>query len=276
MAAPGDGPAVGADGARAARGQPEHPAFVKAAKSNKAGTVFALDSSGKAAGVCVLENGVVRYEKNLDAGRTHSETLLPLAIEAFEAAGLAPADVDLFAVTAGPGSFTGLRIGMSLVKGLALPAGTPAVGVSTLEALAEATLFVARPEGAVIVPALDARRSEVYWAAFDAAENRPRRLLPDTAGPAAGMLENDVFSGRDVFFVGDGAEICYNNNNCGPNIRRRYEGDLPVPIAKGAAFAALAVRETGPAAGLRPQYLRLSQAERERRERLEQEHRLRQ
>ena len=99
-------------------------------------TVFALDSASKAAGVCILQDGRMVYHASLCRGLTHSETLLPLCDEAFRAAQITPADVDVFAAAAGPGSFTGLRIGLATLKGLAFVHNTPCVCVSTLEALA--------------------------------------------------------------------------------------------------------------------------------------------
>ena len=125
---------------------------------------LAVDSAGKAAGIAILRDEALIYESYLDAGLTHSETLLPMLKSALAATGIAPAEINLYAVSAGPGSFTGLRIGMALAKGLALPNQTPCIGVSTLEALA---LSVFVPQGSIVVAAEDARRGEVYYAAFE-------------------------------------------------------------------------------------------------------------
>ncbi len=228
-------------------------------------TVVALDSSGKTAGVCVLQDGSILYEKTLTEGLTHSETLLPLLETALASCGLSSGDVTLYAVTAGPGSFTGLRIGAALVKGLALPFGTPVVPVSTLEALAMAISF-----DGVVVPALDARRGEVYWAAFDR-RNGCLRLASDTVGPAADIAECLAGTAAPIFFVGDGAEICYNMFTYGQAGVSAGKATLapaapPPPIARGAALVAAAQQNAGnlpSAAALRPVYLRLSQAERE-------------
>lgn len=225
-------------------------------------TIFALDSSGKTASVCLLAGERVLYQELLNAGLTHSETLLPLAQRAFERTGLAPERVGLYAVTGGPGSFTGLRIGMALVKGLALPHATPALQVSTLAALALGSEL----QGTVI-PALDARRGEVYWAAFGQGAEFSR-LLPDTAGPAADAAAFAAKPGGPVFFVGDGAEICYNAFSYGPNVRPAP--DNQPNIALGAAQIARCQWRGGkplPAAALRPEYQRIPQAERERNQR---------
>ncbi len=220
-------------------------------------TIFALDASGRTAGVCVRQNGKVLFCKTLAEGLTHSETLLPLAKAAFAATGLTPCDVDAFAVTAGPGSFTGLRIGMALAKGLALPGNVPLAPVSTLRAVA-----LASGEAGVVVPALDARRNEVYCMALNTATGRV--LLPETAGPPtvlAGVLDD---APESVFFVGDGAQICYNT------LKRGSVSSIAgaaLHIAAGAAEIGeemLAAGTCVPANEAAIRYLRLSQAERER------------
>jgi tRNA threonylcarbamoyladenosine biosynthesis protein TsaB len=236
--------------------------------------VLALDASGKTASACVLRGERVLREETLDAGLTHSETLLPLAQRTLGAAGLTPRQVQLYAVTGGPGSFTGLRIAMALVKGMALPRTTPAVAVSTLEALALAFTHLRPQARGIVLPALDARRGEVYWAAFELTGALPRRLVPDTVGPAAKIAASGLPDGREIFLVGDGAKICYNKLNYSPV--SLSESGVP-PIATGAGL--LAVRAWNSAQGgdggfdaacLRPRYLRLSQAERERKFKLEQ------
>ena len=144
-------------------------------------TIFGLDSAGKTAGIAILRDSRLIYECYLATGHTHSETLLCLCKNAFDAAGLSPAEIDVFAAAAGPGSFTGLRIGLAAVKGLAFPHDTPCAAVSTLEALA----YSAAVEGTLLC-ALDARRGEVYgpvfsprtvrWSAY--ARTRARPPLP--------------------------------------------------------------------------------------------------
>ncbi len=225
--------------------------------------LLALDAHGKTGGVCILRNGAAIYHKTLDEGLTHSQTLLLRVQGALAAASLTPADVDCYAVTGGPGSFTGLRIGMALVKGLALPGQTPAVAVSTLEAMAFAAnrALCAQNQAGRVLCALNARRGEVYWAAFDC-DGTVRRLSPDAAAPAADAAAfMDEGSGRPYFVVGDGAHLCYNDSAFGSLC---LPGPAePLPVALGAALAAHG-RQAGPAGMLRPVYLRQSQAERER------------
>lgn len=228
---------------------------------------LAVDSAGKAAGIAILRDEVLIYESYLDAGLTHSETLLPMLKSALAATGIAPAEINLYAVSAGPGSFTGLRIGMALAKGLALPNHTPCIGVSTLEALA---LSVFVPQGSIVVAAEDARRGEVYYAAFEQTAEGLHRLCLDTAGKPCEMQEMLENAKKSVFIVGDGAEVCYNNLE--KNLTLTV---LPAHLRKGrasgvafAARAACARGENTDAALLAPEYLKLCQAQRERQEKL--------
>lgn len=222
-----------------------------------------LDCAGRTAAAALMQNDTLLFECTLNLGLTHSETALPLVDGALRAAGLTAADVGLWAVCAGPGSFTGLRIGLAAVKGLAFAANAPCAPVSTLEALAACHTG----EGTVVA-ALDARRGEVYWAGF--ALPGPRRLTPDRAGPMEELGDFLKTCKKPVFFVGDGAQLCY--NRFGPETSA-----LPCPPALGQSRAAglclagLAMHRAGltvPPAQLMPHYLRLSQAERERAARL--------
>ena len=221
--------------------------------------ILAVDTAGKTAGVALLRDGRLVYEVYFDGGLTHSETLLPLIDSCLKLCGLTCADIDLFGVNAGPGSFTGLRIGLAAVKGLAFPRHTPCAPVSTLEALAAGHLG----EGTVLC-ALDARRGQVYSAAFDLATHA--RLLDDDARAAASLADFVKSCKKPLFFVGDGAALCYNEYG-------QAAGVLPCPPAlglcrgAGVCLAARAVNARNgavPAAALAPSYLRLSQAERER------------
>lgn len=181
--------------------------------------ILAVDTAGKTAGVALMQDGRLLYEVYFDGGLTHSETLLPLIDTCLKLCGLTCADIDLFGVNAGPGSFTGLRIGLAAVKGLAFPRNTPCAPVSTLEALAAGHVG----QGTVLC-ALDARRGQVYSAAFDLATHA--RLLEDDAR-AAGSLADFVKLQKAPLFVGDGAYLCY-------NIYSEAEGVLPVPPPCGA------------------------------------------
>ena len=124
--------------------------------------ILAVDTAGKTVGVALLQDDRLLYERYLDAGMTHSETLMPLIDNCLKLCGMGCKDIDLYGVNAGPGSFTGLRIGLAAVKGLAFPRETLCAPVSTLEALA-----AAHTGCGTVLCALDARRAQVYSAAFD-------------------------------------------------------------------------------------------------------------
>ena len=220
--------------------------------------VFALDSASKAAGVCILQDGRVIYHASLCRGLTHSETLLPLCDAAFAAAKLTPADVDVFAAAAGPGSFTGLRIGLATLKGLAFVHDTLCVSVSTLEALA-----LSQPCDGIVAAALDARRGEVYCAAFRVRDGAAERLFDDAAMPAAEFAARLDALGETGVCAGDGAELVCAHSVCVRPLPEAYRTDC----ALGAALAAQ--REAGAGrcidgADCVPDYQRLSQAQRER------------
>jgi tRNA threonylcarbamoyladenosine biosynthesis protein TsaB len=225
--------------------------------------ILAVDTAGKTAGVALLQDDRLLYEAYLAAGMTHSETLLPMIDTCLKLCHLSPADIDLYGVNAGPGSFTGLRIGLAAVKGMALPHGTLCAPVSTLEALA-----AAHTGKGTVLCALDARRAQVYSAAFDLETHT--RLLDDDARAVTELADFIKTCKKPLFFVGDGAALCYNRYS-------QEEGVLPMPEAlvhgRAAAVALVAQQmeragQAVPAAQLLPDYHRLSQAERERAERL--------
>lgn len=233
-------------------------------------TIFGLDSAGRTAGAAILQDGRLIYECYLDTGYTHSETLLCLCQNAFDAARLTPAQVDVFAAAAGPGSFTGLRIGLAAVKGLAFVNDTPCTGVSTLEALA----YSAAAEGTLLC-ALDARRGEVYWAAFCARDGAVTRLCPDQSGPAASLRAVVDAAQGPVWLLGDGAALVREALSDSERARL-YPAAYRLGRAGGVCRAALAAGRAAPAAQLCPEYLRLSQAQRERAARLKREEESRQ
>ncbi len=228
--------------------------------------ILAVDTAGKSAAVAVLRDDTLLYETQCNNGLTHSETLLPMIDTALRACGLTVADLDLLGATNGPGSFTGLRIGLSVIKGLALPRQIPCAPVSTMAALA----YGMAGQGTVI-GAQDARRGQVYWAAFDLETHN--RLTPDAAAPVASLQEFVQNCKKPLFFVGDGAALCY-------NVYEQVRGvavcrsALQVLRGVGVALAAKVLWESGacvPPAELLPDYHRLSQAERERAEKEKQQ-----
>src|SRR5699024_8806561 len=160
--------------------------------------ILAVDTAGKTAAVAVLRDDTLLYETQCNNGLTHSETLLPMIDGALRACGLAVDDLDVLGATNGPGSFTGLRIGLSVIKGLALPRQIPCAPVSTMAALA----YGMAGQGTVI-GAQDARRGQVYWAGFDLETHA--RLTPDRAQPVEALAEFVQRCKKPLLFVGDGA-----------------------------------------------------------------------
>ena len=227
--------------------------------------ILAFESSAKAASVALVRDGRLLSQSIQVSGLTHSRTLLPMAEDMLKNCELTLGDVDLFAVAHGPGSFTGVRIGVSTVKGLCWGAQKPCVGVSTLEAMAWHGLAA----GGLVCPVMDARRAQVYNALFRIEAGRPVRLCPDRAISLGELADELRAFGESVFLIGDGAAITKSFLDALSLPCRIAPDDLVWQDAWGVAMAAQDKEPTDGAA-LLPVYLRLSQAERERQERLEQ------
>ena len=225
--------------------------------------ILAFESSAKAASVALCRDGHLVSQYSQCSGLTHTRTLLPMAEDMLKNAELTLRDVDLIAVAHGPGSFTGIRIGVSTVKGLAWAGDTPCVGVSTLEAMAWHGLAA----GSYVCPVMDARRSQVYNALFEIRDGRPQRLCPDRPIALAELAEDVKKLDAPVFLVGDGAAITKAFFDAQGIPCRVAPENLLWQDAWGVAMAAMD-KEPGNADSLLPVYLRLSQAERERQERL--------
>ena len=225
--------------------------------------ILALDSTAKVASVALCEDGHLLGEYTINNGNTHSETLLPMIEAMLGQLELTIDDVDAFAVAAGPGSFTGVRIGAATIKGLAFGSGKPCVGVSTLEALAKNP---ALPCG-LICPVMNARRNQVYTAIFRAENGSLVRLLPDSA---IAISELDEFLSQydePVVLCGDGYDVTLPllTHAVLPLCERlRHQSAFNVALC---AMEAIERGETVSDTELAPTYLRLSQAERERNER---------
>ncbi|MGX8693029.1 MAG: tRNA (adenosine(37)-N6)-threonylcarbamoyltransferase complex dimerization subunit type 1 TsaB [Clostridia bacterium] len=225
--------------------------------------ILAFESSAKAASVALVRDGRLLGQSTQISALTHSRTLLPMAEDLLKNCELKPGDVDLFAVAQGPGSFTGIRIGVSTVKGLAWATDKPCVGVSTLEALA----WHGVAAGGLICPVMDARRSQVYNALFEIRGERPVRLCEDRPIALEELAGELAALDSPVFLLGDGAALTADF------LRQRA---LPFRLAPDNLLwqdgwgVAMAAQDKKPIGGeeLLPVYLRLSQAERERQERL--------
>ncbi|MBR0161503.1 MAG: tRNA (adenosine(37)-N6)-threonylcarbamoyltransferase complex dimerization subunit type 1 TsaB [Oscillospiraceae bacterium] len=224
---------------------------------------LAFESSAKAASVALCEDGRMISMVTQCSGLTHSRTLLPMAEDLLKNADVAISSVDRFAVAHGPGSFTGIRIGVSTVKGLSWAAEKPCLGVSTLAAMAWNGIAADR----MICAVMDARRNEVYNALFRVENNRPIRVCKDRA-VSLELLAGELRElGEKVFLVGDGAQLTAEYLRERKLPYRLAPENLRWQNAWGVAMEA-AGREFGTSQDLLPVYLRLSQAERERQARM--------
>ncbi len=227
--------------------------------------ILAFESSAKPASAALVKDGQLLSQYMQCSALTHSRTLLPMAEDMLKNAELRLSDVDLIAVAHGPGSFTGIRIGVATVKGLAWAAEKPCVGVSTLEAMAWHGLAV----GGYICPVMDARRSQVYNALFKIENGRPVRMTEDRPIALEELAKEVTALGAPVFLIGDGAALCFEYFTAHGVPCVMAPDNLRWQDAWGVAMAA-ADKTPGNADELLPVYLRLSQAERERQERLSQ------
>ena len=224
--------------------------------------LLALESSARAASCAVLDSGVPLASAWQATGLTHSRTLLPMVEDMLENSELTLADMDAVAVAAGPGSFTGLRIGIAAVKGLAWAADKPCIPVSTLEAMAWPLAHL----GGVIVCAMDARRQQIYSAVFRGEGGALTRLREDRALSLEDAAADAAQWGGEMTIVGDGAELCLEFFLQRSIPCRLAPGHLRLQSAVGVGLAACRrwpENAVSPQA-LSPVYLRLSQAERER------------
>ena len=228
--------------------------------------ILSLDTSATVASVAITDGETPLAEYTLNAKNTHSETLLPMIESTLKALSLKASDIDLFALSAGPGSFTGVRIGAATLKGLAFGSSKPCVEVSTLEALAQNLVF---KEG-LICPVMNARRSQVYTALFRSNGKALERIMPDSALSIEELDAILAEYGEPISLVGDGYAICEQGFN---NTKLNF-----VPCASrlqsalSVAAVALKKYESGELctdSALSVNYLRPSQAERERAEREE-------
>ncbi len=233
--------------------------------------LLAIEASAVAASCCIWSDGKLLAQSFQNNGLTHSRTLLPMITAMLDNCGLSLQVMDRLAVSVGPGSFTGLRIGIATAKGLAWTEGKPLVGVSTLEAMAWSVGL----ENGLLCCAMDARRRQVYNALFRAEEGRLTRLTPDRAIGLEELFADPLLQGEPVLLVGDGAQLCYDYAGKVPTVTARLAPEqLRQQTAWGVACAAAALGEDAPdsAADLVPNYLRLSQAERERLEKQQRLH----
>ena len=230
--------------------------------------ILAFETSAKACSTALHDGKSLLAESYQNSGLTHSQTLMVMAEDLLKVCGKTAADVTHLAVAAGPGSFTGVRIGVSAAKGFAWGAEKSVYGVSTLEAMA---LSLGAFEGHVCC-CMDARRNQVYNAIFLAENGKLTRISEDRAIALAELKQELEHIDGPIYLVGDGAALAH----------KTLSADIPKLIlppehrrqqrASGVALAALEAierGESGDGAALQPNYLRMSQAERERMEKLQ-------
>ncbi len=233
--------------------------------------ILAVDSSGNTASVAVYIDGVITALNSVNNNKTHSQTLLPMIEHAMKQAGIDVLELNAVAAAEGPGSFTGLRIGASTVKGLSFAAGVPVVPVSTLAALA----YNFAGMGGIICPVMDARRGQVYSAAYSFSGDCGD-IINEIYGPRALALDEvldtlcDNHPDERVIFLGDGV-LVHENRIRYVMKDRAYIAISHQRFQSAASVAMLAAQmyESGKyvdGADFEPIYLRLSQAERERME----------
>ena len=225
--------------------------------------LLAFETSAKAGSVALLDGDKLLGESYQNTGLTHSQTIMTMAEDLLKASGKTPQDVQAVAVAAGPGSFTGVRIGVAAAKGFAWGAELPCYGVSTLEAMAEGLGIYS----GVIVCTMDARRNQVYNAVFKAENGKLTRLCRDRAIALEELKQELLQLEEPIYLVGDGSNLTYNTlREEVPNLVLPPEHKMHQrAVGVGLLAAAMAEKgEPGDGNALTPNYLRLSQAERER------------
>ncbi len=232
--------------------------------------ILAFETSAKAASVALMDDKKLLGESYQNTGLTHSQTLMVMAEDLLKQCGKTVADVTAVAVAEGPGSFTGVRIGVAAAKGFAWGGELPCYGVSTLEAMAE---HLGIYQG-YVCPCMDARRSQVYNALFYVNQGKLTRIREDRAIALSELGEELKRLSEPVFLVGDGSNLTYHTLSQEiPNLVLPPEHRMHQRATGVALLAAkkIAAGDPGDGNALTPNYLRLSQAERERMEKLKME-----
>ena len=222
--------------------------------------ILGIDSSAKSASVALTDDDKVIGSYYTNTGLTHSQTLMPMIENLLNNANIGIESVSLIAVNKGPGSFTGIRIGVAAAKGIADVNKTPVFGASTLESMA----YNLSDTDCVACCVMDARCNQVYNAFFDITNGKITRLTSDSADSIDKVEEEIKKYKKNVILVGDGAEICYNKMECNESIRIASQGNR-FQSAIGVCFDAFNSTHDNyiESTLLVPEYLRLPQAERE-------------
>ena len=223
--------------------------------------ILAIDTSAVTASCAIWEEDRLVANAELRNQMTHSQTILPMVQDMLKNCGMTVKDMDALAVNVGPGSFTGVRIGVAAVKGLAFADNIPCIPVSTLHSMAQNVAGL--PLDGVICGVMDARCNQVYTALFENKDGNIKRLTEDEA-ISIDQLKNQLISlKKSVFLVGDGAKLCYNAFKDEDMSVYLMPEHIRYQCAVGVAAAAADIKTTCSAEQLQPTYLRLPQAERE-------------
>ena len=225
--------------------------------------ILALDTSASPVSAALLKDGKLMGEFYLNTKTTHSQTLMPLTEALLKTAGVKLEDIDVFAVNAGPGSFTGVRIGVATVKGLSMPLDKKCASVSTLDSMAQCMPYA----GGIVCAVMDARCSQVYNALFMLDDGKLQRITEDRAISIEDLnKELGYYEENSIYLVGDGAELCYNAFGAEYPLMELVPMNIRYQHAYGTAMAAEKMAEENRLCSsdeLMPIYLRVPQAERE-------------
>ena len=219
--------------------------------------ILGIDSSSKSASASIVKDGTVLCENYINSGLTHSQTLMKLVEDCFKNTGIKSEDIDMIAVTTGPGSFTGVRIGIACAKGIAFTHNIKCCPISTLEALSvNAIHFTGK-----IYSVLDARCSQVYFAEFESDGKTVKRLCDDCAMTLKEVKEKAINETDSIILVGDGAKICY--DYLSDEYKNVYISSENQRFTKASCVCFLAIEDNAVESDkLVPNYLRLPQAQR--------------
>ena len=216
--------------------------------------ILGIDTHGPSCSVAVRTNRAMAADICLNKGQTHSRSLMPLVYQALEMARIRPDDLDVLAICIGPGSFTGLRIGISTAKGLAMALNKPAVGVSSLEALA----LQAGCPNLTICPVIDARRGEIFFARYRFIQNKLDQIFPPTVMPPDQLLD---CLDEPCLFIGSGTGICRKLLHQRENTTHHFAPDHSLLLRASSIIATAILSHENDqwadcANGLSPVYLR--------------------
>lgn len=230
--------------------------------------ILAIDSSAGAGSVAIMEDKTLRGETFVNVGLTHSQTLMPMLADLLKNTNILLENIDVFAVSVGPGSFTGLRIGLASVKGLAFANETPCIAVSTLLSMAYNFFF----EDVTVCAVMDAHCNQFYSAIFDVCAEKITRLTPDKVLSFEKLCAEISNLEKKVVFVGDGAFLCYNKIVSDSTFKdkeiflapkgKRFQKASSVAFAAYDDYLKNGSKALIRAKDLVPKYLKLSQAER--------------